>query len=164
MTEQNATPETTTPEANCAVHHQTRKAADMSLAKKAISPDSHWAILEGRITLDEARELGRNAGPGGPAVRVNKNDRTPTKTPCLCGCRELVPRTFKAGHDMRLVAYAKEYVRGERELTPEQLEYIQTSGKLERARQRVAEEDTKAQEKATKKAEREKAKAAKGKK
>lgn len=148
---------------NAQVHHATRKAADISLAKKVISPDSHQAILEGRIGLDRARELGRNAGPGGPAVRVNMNDHTPTTTPCLCGCRELVPRTFKAGHDQRLVTYAKQYVRGERELTPGQLEYVETSGKLERARQRVAEEDREAQEKATKKAEREKAKAAKGK-
>jgi hypothetical protein len=61
----------------------------------------------------------------------------------LCGCGELVARTFKAGHDQRLVTFAKEYVRGERELTPEQMEYVEHSGKLERAKARVAEEDRK---------------------
>lgn len=132
---------------------RTKRGADLALAKKAISPDSHRAVLAGNLSLEEAKELGHNAGPGGPAVRVNKNDRTPTKTLCLCGCGELVPRTFKAGHDQRLVTQAKEYVRGERELTPEQLEYVETSGKLERARQRVAEEERKAQEKAKGKSE-----------
>ncbi len=33
---------------------------------------------------------------------------------------------------MRLHTYAREYVRGERELTPEQLEYVEQSGKLAR--------------------------------
>jgi hypothetical protein len=41
---------------------------------------------------------------------------------------------------MRLVTYAKEYVRGERELTDEQLEYVTTSGKLDRARKQVEKE------------------------
>ncbi len=36
------------------VHHQTKKGADMALAKKQISPDSHKAVHEGRISLDEA--------------------------------------------------------------------------------------------------------------
>ena len=123
------------------VNGNTKKAADMSLAKKTISPDSHRAVHEGRITLEEARELGREGSPFGPAVRVNKNDRTPTKTPCLCGCGELVPRNFKAGHDQRMVTLAKEYVRGQRELTEEQMEYVESSGKLERAKRKVSEED-----------------------
>ena len=124
------------------VHHATRRAADLALAKRAISPDSHKAIHEGRIDLEEARSLGREGSPFGPAPKtISKNDRTPTKTPCLCGCGTPVPRMFAAGHDMRLVTYAKEYVRGERELTPEQMEYVERSGKLKRAKARVAEED-----------------------
>jgi hypothetical protein len=126
------------------VHHQTRKAADVALAKKAISPDSHRAVHEGRIDLEEARSLGRNGSPYGPVPKtISKNDRTPTKTPCLCGCGELVARTFKAGHDQRLVTFAKEYVRGERDLTPEQMDYVERNGKLERAKARVAEEERK---------------------
>ena len=126
------------------VHGNTKKAADLALAKRTISPDSHKAVLEGRIDLEEARSLGREGSPFGPAPKaVDKNDRTPTKTPCLCGCGEPVSRTFKAGHDQRLVTFAKEYLRGERELTPEQMEYVEQSGKLERAKTRVAEEDRK---------------------
>jgi len=126
------------------VHGNTKKAADIALAKKAISPDSHRAVHEGRITVEEARSLGRDGSPFGPPPRaISKNDRTPTKTPCLCGCREPVARLFKAGHDQRLVTFAKEYVRGERDLTPEQMEYLRVSGKLERAKARVADEDRK---------------------
>lgn len=126
------------------VHHNTKKAADIALAKKAISPDSHKAIHEGRIDLEGARSLGREGSPFGPAPKaVDKNDQTPTKTPCLCGCGEPVARTFKAGHDMRLVSLAKAHVRGEVEPTAEQMAYLESSGKLDRARARVAEEDRK---------------------
>jgi len=45
------------------------------------------------------------------------------------------------GHDVRLVTYAKEYVRGKLELTSEQLEYARESGKLDRARTQVEKED-----------------------
>ncbi|PLS87389.1 MAG: hypothetical protein CYG60_02075 [Actinobacteria bacterium] len=151
MQERNANPETTTPEAT--IHPMTRKAANTSLAKRAISPDSHKAVLAGALSLEEARSLGRNAGPAGPAVRVNKNDRTPTKTPCLCGCGELVRRNFKAGHDQRMVTLAKAYVRGEADLTDEQMEYVEISGKLDRARTQVQKEERKRQEVAARKAE-----------
>ncbi len=151
MTEQNATPETTTPEAN-AVHHQTRKAADMSLAKKAISPDSHRAVLAGDLSLEEARELGRKGSPFGPTLKTaDKNDRS---RDCLCGCENQTSGgRFRPGHDMRMVTFAKEYVRGERELTPEQMEYVQESGKVDRARLQVEKEERKRQEAAAKKAE-----------
>ena len=147
MTEQqSATPEAIT-EAN-AVHHATKKAADMSLAKKAISPDSHAAVHEGRITLEEARELGREGSPYGPAKRtVSKNDRTPNKTPCLCGCGELVPRNFKAGHDMVMFRVAREHLTEGRKLSSEQAEYLETSGKMARVRFRLAEEDRRRAEK-----------------
>lgn len=133
------------------VHHNTKKAADMDLAKKAISPDSHRAVHEGRINLDEARELGREGSPSGPVPRVNKNDRTPTKTPCLCGCGELVSRTFKAGHDMVMFRVAREHLTEGRELSEEQREYLETSGKMERVRKKLAEEERKRQEKAAEK-------------
>jgi hypothetical protein len=48
------------------VHHKTKKAADLALAKKAISPDSHRAVHEGRITVEEAQSLGRDGSPFGP--------------------------------------------------------------------------------------------------
>ncbi len=150
MTEQNTTPETTAPEAN-AVHGNTRKAADLALAKRTISPDSHRAVLAGDLSLEEARSLGRNAGPAGPAVRADKNDRS---RPCLCGCQGISKTgRFVAGHDMRMVTLAKAHVRGEADLTDEQMEYVQESGKLDRARLQVEKEDRKRQEAAAKKAE-----------
>lgn len=133
------------------VHHQTKRAADLALSKKVISPDSHKAILAGELGLEAAKELGREGSPYGPAVRVNKADRG---RDCLCGCglRTRGGR-FRSGHDQRLVTYAKEYVRGDRELTDEQLAYVQESGKLDRAKAQVAKEDARKQEKAQKKAE-----------
>ncbi|PLS84078.1 MAG: hypothetical protein CYG60_19850 [Actinobacteria bacterium] len=150
MTQENTTPETATTEAN-AVHHQTKKSADLALAKKAISPDSHRAVLAGDLSLEEARSLGRNAGPAGPAVRVNKNDRTPTSTPCLCGCGELVPRNFKAGHDMRMYRVAREHLTEGRELTDEQADYLETSGKMARVKAKIAEENRRRAEQEAKK-------------
>jgi hypothetical protein len=151
MTQENTTPETTTPEAN-AVHHAAKRGADMSLARKEISPDSHKAVHEGRISLEEARELGRNAAPSGPAVRADKNDRS---RPCLCACGEVSKAgRFKPGHDMRMVTLAKAHVRGEADLTDEQMEYVQESGKLDRARLQVEKEEHKREEKTQQKAER----------
>ena len=121
-------------------HRMTRKAADMALAKRAISRESHRAITEGRITLAEARELGRDGSPYAPAVRVNKDDRTPTETPCLCGCGLMVPRRFAPGHDARMFRVAREHLTEGRELTGEQIEYLEASGKMGRVLAKLAEE------------------------
>ena len=59
----------------------------------------------------------------------------------MCGCSSRTKGRFAQGHDMRLVTYAKEYVKGVRELDPEQLEYVKQSGKLQRAREQVAKEE-----------------------
>ncbi len=123
------------------VHGNTKKAADMALAKKAISPDSHRAIHEGRIDLEEARSLGREGSPFGPAPKaVDKNDRS--RRCIACGGNTKGGR-FHPGCDPKMHRLAREYVRGERELTPEQMEYVEQSGKLERAKARVVEEDRK---------------------
>lgn len=135
------------------VHHQTKKGADMALAKKQISPDSHKAVHAGRISLDEAKNLGREGSPFGPAPKsASKTDRS---RDCLCGCQQRTAGGFfKSGHDMRLVTYAKEYVRGERDLSEEQLEYVTASGKLDRAKAQVAKEDAKRREQEARKAQR----------
>ena len=147
--EQNANAETKT---EATIHPMTRKAADMSLAKKAISPDSHTAVLAGNLSLEDARELGRNAGPSGPAVRANKNDRS---RDCLCGCgNQTSGGRFRPGHDQRMVTLAKAHVRGEAELSEEQMEYVESSGKLDRARAQIEKEEAKRQERTAKKAER----------
>jgi hypothetical protein len=59
---------------------------------------------------------------------------------CACETRTKGGR-FAPGHDVRMVSYALEYLRGERELTDEQMAYVRESGKLERARTRLAEEE-----------------------
>lgn len=153
MTEQNNTQEqvqeervTEEPKA----HWRTVKAADTALMKATISQESHAAVLEGRISLDEARALGRTNGPDGLAgsstkkatsKKVSKKDQP--KNECLCGCRSMTSSTWKQGHDMRQMGLAKEYVRGERELSPLLLQYVTQNGKLDKARAKVAEEDAK---------------------
>lgn len=118
---------------------RTKRALDTAIAKRQVSQESYRAVEEGRLSLAEARDLGRNAGPDGPAVRADKDDRS---RPCLA-CGETVPtgNRFHQGCDMKMHRLATEYVRGERELEPEQLEYVQESGKLEKARERVLAED-----------------------
>ena len=142
MTEQNMTTEAT-------IHPMTRKAADTSLAKRQISPDSYKAILAGELSLEEARSLGRSSGPAGPAVRVDKNDRS---RPCIaCGGTTQGGR-FHPGCDAKMYRIAREYVRGERDLTEEQLAYVRDeSDKLERAKRKVSEEDRRKAEKQAKK-------------
>jgi hypothetical protein len=86
-------------------------------------------------------DVGREGSLFGPAPKsVGKNDRTPTKTPCLCGCGELVARTFKAGHDVGMFRVAREHPTEGQEITKGQREYLETSGKMERVRGKLAEE------------------------
>jgi hypothetical protein len=151
---------------------RTKRAADIALAKRQISPAGYRALSEegGRITLQQAKELGRDRGPddtgrasrgpGRPAVRarsasagggrdgadtpprpvsrISKDDRSRL---CMCGCGKTTRGRFAIGHDQRLLKFAYEHLRGERELTKEQLEYVTSSGKLERARARVEREE-----------------------
>lgn len=128
----------------------------MALAKKQISQDSHKAVHEGRIGLEEARELGRDAGPGGPAVRVDKNDRTRL---CAYQCGEYTGSTWKQGHDARLPGLVLRSLKGEIELTEEQREHAERRDLFARAEAKLAEERTKAE----RKTEREVKKADKGK-
>ena len=121
------------------VDGKTKRAADTALMKKATSPDSHRAILAGELSLEETRELERNAAPSGPAVRANRDDRS---RECMCGCGRATNGRFAIGHDQRLLKYAYEYLRGERELTDEQMAYVRDeTDKLERARARVEREE-----------------------
>ncbi len=150
MTEQNTTPEATAPETT--VHHQTRKAADMSLAKKAISPDSHRAVLAGDLSLEEARELGREGSPFGPAPKtVAKNDRS---RECACGCGERTAGgVWRMGHDARLPGLVLRAYMGEIELTDEQHEHAQKRDLFAKAEAKVAARKAKEEAKAARKAE-----------
>ncbi|MDP9477976.1 MAG: hypothetical protein M3R38_20225 [Actinomycetota bacterium] len=150
MTQENTTPETATTEAN-AVHHQTKKGADLALAKKAISPDSHRAIHEGRISLEEARELGREGSPFGPAPKTaDKNDRTRS---CMCGCNRETRGRFAAGHDARVKGWIVKAVREGTldELSEEIQGYAAERDLIRQTRERMAEEDRRRAEKETNK-------------
>jgi hypothetical protein len=156
---------------------RTKRAADMALGKKQISRASYEAILRGELFLAQARALERDRGPHDtgqassgheegrmgpgsvgaarppqPVSRTSKEDRS-RLCMCACGTRTKGGR-FAPGHDVRMVSYAKEYLRGERELTDEQMTYVRDSGKLERARTRLAEEERRRREQAARKAER----------
>jgi hypothetical protein len=114
---------------NPTIDGRTRRAADLALAKRTISRASYDAILAGTLTLEEAKELGRDGapatdtGPGrsGPGTttgipgRASAEDRRggadQAQKLCLCGCGELVARTFKAGHDSRLLSELRGQIR-----------------------------------------------------
>lgn len=130
------------------VNGNTKLGADLALKRRAISQESHATVLAGKLGLQEAKDLGKNAGPDGPVKptsRISKDDRTPE--PCMCGCgwRPKRPGSrWIPGHDQRAVRWANAVARGEDVgLTDEQREYIEQSGKLERAHRRIAEEDAK---------------------
>lgn len=100
------------------VHGNTLKAADMSLAKKEISPASHEAVREGRLSLEEARDLGRDAGPDSeappkPESRISKDDATQE---CWCGCGEWTKpnRRWRPGHDQRAKGIIKRTVEADK--------------------------------------------------
>jgi|SRR5215213_395321 len=93
------------------VHGNTKKAADMALARREINRESHKAVHEGKITLAEARELGRDRGPDDTGQASSGQDeateRAPRKSraprPCLCSCGGTTKGgAFLPGHDARL--------------------------------------------------------------
>jgi hypothetical protein len=113
------------------VHGNTKKAADMALVRREISRDSHRAVHEGRISLAQARELGRDRGPddtgqassgreeartgpredrerpqegtGAPPQPISRISKDDTTQECWCGCGEQTKphRRWKPGHDQR---------------------------------------------------------------
>jgi len=154
------------------VHHQTARGARLALARKEISQESYRAVLASEITLRQAKELGRDRGPDGagrasggreetrtgsrsasaedgadrppqPVSRISKDDRSRA---CMCGCGRATAGVFAQGHDMRMFQVAREHLTEGRELTEEQREYLEVSGKLEHVRARIAEGDGKRQE------------------
>ena len=148
MTEQNTVSENTTTEAVTTeqkIDGRTKRALDTAIAKKQVSQESYRAVLEGRIDLKAAKDLGREGSPYGPTVRVDKNNRS---RPCLCQCGETTSGSlFRQGHDMRVFRLLREHLTEGRELPSEVLEYAEQSGKLERANRKVSEEDQRRAEK-----------------
>ena len=155
------------------VHGNTVKAADKDLAEGTITQQSHAAVIAGAMSLQEARNIGTDVGPtdspkgrSGPGTatgipgrasaeertdapplpvsRISKDDRL---SACLCSCGKLVKGRFAAGHDMRMFRIAREHLTEGRDLSDEQREYLEESGKLKRVRARLAEEEAKAEAK-----------------
>jgi hypothetical protein len=118
---------------------RTKRAADIALAKRQISPASYRALVEeGTITLQEAKELGRDRGPNtpedrrgsgqpsegqerasaenhqdtlpAPVSRISKGD---TRQECWCGCGSWTSpgKRWKVGHDQRAKGIIKRAVR-----------------------------------------------------
>jgi hypothetical protein len=136
------------------VHHKTRKAADISLAKRKISPASYRAVLAGEITLQAARDLGWDKGPDDTsdaddglrqASEQPREGRTPR--PCLCSCGGMTKGgRFLPGHDARLrselVAQIKKgdvLLRSDR-ITPEQRAFAVRHGLI--AKETLPEEES----------------------
>lgn len=83
--------------------------------------------------------------PPQPVSRISKDDR---RRECMCGCGKTTRGRFAIGHDQRLLKFAYEHLRGKRELTEEQLAYVQDeTDKLKRARKRVEGEEQKSRQK-----------------
>ena len=130
-------------------HHKidgrTKRALDIAIAKRQVSQDSYRAVLAGEITLQRAKELGRDRGPADTAQGSGDQDEArtgPRSTRaggtqggayCLCGCGELVKNRFRPGHDMRLYGELKRnlekdpLLRNER-FTEEQKAYAKERG------------------------------------
>ena len=162
MTEQQNT--NTEEQENTRVDGRTTRAADTALAKRAISPDSHKAVHEGRITLEEARELGREGSPYGPSPKtVSKNDRTRL---CMCGCSRETRGRFATGHDARVKGWIVRAVREGTldELTDEQRAYAEERDLVRQTQERMEAEEHKRQEKAAKKAQKQREKEGKAEK
>jgi hypothetical protein len=157
------------------IHHQTARGARNALAHRLISQESYRAVLRGELSLADAKSLGRDRGPdtpedssgpgtateipgrasaednqGGadmlpqPVSRISKDDRTRT---CMCGCGRETRGRFAMGHDQAMFRVAREHLEEGQELTGDQREYLESSGKMERVRARLAEEERKAKAK-----------------
>ena len=120
---------------------RTKRALDMAIARKQVSQESYHAVLAGEITLQRAKELGRDRGPDdisvasdapGRASSGPRKGRQPQR--CLCSCGGWTKGgTFLPGHDARLHGELKRnlvkdpLLRNER-FTDEQKAYARERG------------------------------------
>jgi len=113
-------------EQNPKIDGRTKRALDIAIGRRQVSQESYRAVLAGEITLQRAKELGRDRGPDdisgaseGPG-RTSEDPRSASTggtrgsadslRTCLCGCGG-TPRGHKSqflvGHDARLHAELK---------------------------------------------------------
>ena len=96
-------------EQNPKVHHMTMKGARNALAHRLISQDSYRAVLQGELSLPDAKSLGRDRGPEIPGPNSGRDEgrKTPreglTPRPCMCSCGGMTKGgRFLPGHDAKL--------------------------------------------------------------
>lgn len=112
---------------------RTKRALDTAIAKRQVSQDSYYAVLEGRISLADAKELGREGSPNTPlklVSRISKDDRT---RECMCRCGKSTKGRFAMGHDARVKGWILKAVRAGdlSDLTEEQVAYGRERGLIE---------------------------------
>ena len=137
------------------VSPNTIRAARNSIAKQQISGESFEKVLDGEMTIAEARAAGRDEPKtAGPAVRANKKDRS---RKCMCGVCGLTTKggRFIPGHDQRVKGMIAKAVRGGTfdQLSEEIQGYAAERGLVEATQERMAAEEIKRQEKAKAKTE-----------
>ena len=94
------------------VHHQTKRAARLALARNRISQESCTAVLAGEITLQRAKELGPNRTPDGLPKASEASRREPR--PCLCDCGGTTRGgRFLPGHQTKLIAVIRRQIRAD---------------------------------------------------
>ena len=97
-------------EQNAKIDGRTKRALDMAIARKQVSQESYRAVLAGKLTLQQAKELGRDRGPGDTSEGTSGPRRTSEgpregrqPRPCLCSCGGTTRGgRFLPGHDARL--------------------------------------------------------------
>jgi hypothetical protein len=147
---------------------RTKRALDMAIARKQVSQGSYRAVIRGEISLADAKAIGRDGAPATDAPEGRSGLETATGTPrsdsaeqdmdtppapksriskngrsrlYLCGCQQYAAGgLFRVGHGMAMFRVAREY--------------LEESGKMERVRARLAEEERKRQKKEGRAAER----------
>ncbi|MDP9486102.1 MAG: hypothetical protein M3Q49_10020, partial [Actinomycetota bacterium] len=130
-------------EQNTTIDGRTRRGADLALAKRLISRASYGAVLAGELTLQHAKEYGRDGGPDDPAAPGAVQDvpataapwgrRRGRERPYLCCGDATKGGRFLPGHDARLFGELKRnlekdpLLKNER-FTDEQREYARERG------------------------------------
>jgi len=106
-------------EQNPKIDGRTKRAADIALAKRLISPASFRALVEeGTITLQQAKELGRDRGPNdtGQSGREDATE-TPgegrTPRPCVSCSGMTKGGRFHPGCDQVLYGHIKRQLRSD---------------------------------------------------
>ena len=96
---------------------RTKRALDLAIARRQVSQESYHAVTEGRITLAEAKSLGRDRRPdtsedqSGPGETTKRSRRGRQPRPCIC-CGGLTKGgRFHPGCDQRLYGRIQRQLR-----------------------------------------------------